>query len=163
MMDLSQQFLEWDMLSLNLGGLSDWSLFLYCNWEWCQKFEEGSRVLLATMTFKVEDTMTICLDTCRWQPLDEVHFLRSDGVHYIPRDNMPYCFSIFFPVVGDVNADGLVSFADLLYMINYLYKGGPAPYPLATGDCNCDECVDLGDMLYLISYLYRGGPPPGCS
>ncbi len=65
-------------------------------------------------------------------------------------------------VCGDVNGDGVVDLGDVLYLISYLYKGGPAPDPLETGDVNCDGVVDLGDVLYLISYLYKGGPPPCC-
>ncbi len=61
---------------------------------------------------------------------------------------------------GDVNADGVIDLGDVLYLINYLYKNGPAPDPLETGDANCDGVIDLGDLLYLINYLYKGGPPP---
>jgi len=166
MLDLFLQFPPvppWDMYSLNLDGLSDWSLMLFCNdGEGCQRFDEGSRVLLATMTFKVEDTMTICLDTCRYQPWDQFLFVRSDGEYYIPRDNMPYCFSLSYPAVGDANVDGVIDLGDVLFLVSYLYKGGPAPYPLAAGDCNCDGTIDLGDLLYLVAYLYKGGPAPSC-
>jgi len=65
-------------------------------------------------------------------------------------------------VCGDVNGDGVVDLGDVLHLINYLYKGGPAPDPLEAGDVNCDGVVDLGDVLYLINYLYKGGPPPCC-
>jgi len=57
---------------------------------------------------------------------------------------------------------GLIDLGDVLHLINYLYKSGPAPVPLIAGDCNCDGVVDLGDVLYLINYLYRGGDPPSC-
>ena len=64
-------------------------------------------------------------------------------------------------ITGDVNADGLIDLGDLLYLISYLYKGGPAPDPLEAGDVDDNGMVDLGDVLYLISYLYKGGPAPG--
>jgi len=63
---------------------------------------------------------------------------------------------------GDANGDGIIDLGDVLYVISYLYKGGPAPDPFEAGDCDCDGIVDLGDVLYLISYLYKGGPAPGC-
>lgn len=64
MMDLSSYYpfmrLEWDTRILRLElGLSDWWLALGASSPRNRLFEEGSRVLLATMTFKVEDTMTI--------------------------------------------------------------------------------------------------------
>lgn len=65
-------------------------------------------------------------------------------------------------VRGDANHDGLINLGDVVYLINYLYKGGPAPVPLQAGDANCIGAVDLGDLVYLISYLYKGGPAPTC-
>jgi len=63
---------------------------------------------------------------------------------------------------GDCNRDGVIDLGDVLYIVSYLYKGGPAPDPLWTGDCNCDEAIDLGDLLHLVAYLYKGGPAPSC-
>jgi len=63
---------------------------------------------------------------------------------------------------GDCNGDGIIDLGDVVHLINYLYKDGPAPDPLETGDVNCDEVVDLGDVVYLINYLFKGGPPPSC-
>lgn len=67
-----------------------------------------------------------------------------------------------FHATGDVNADGVIDLGDVLYLINYLYKGGPAPCSLEAADADCNGVVDLGDVLYLINYLYKGGPAPGC-
>jgi len=62
---------------------------------------------------------------------------------------------------GDVNRDWLIDLADVLHLIAYLYKNGPAPDPFDAGDVDCSGIIDLGDALYLISYLYKGGPAPG--
>ena len=62
---------------------------------------------------------------------------------------------------GDANGDGKVSVSDVIYLINYLFKGGPAPLPiLQVGDANCDGKVTVSDVIYLINYLFKGGPPP---
>jgi hypothetical protein len=63
---------------------------------------------------------------------------------------------------GDVNVDGIVNLGDVVYLISYLYKGGPEPCPVEAGDVTCDGIVDLGDVVFLVSYLYKGGPPPAC-
>jgi len=63
---------------------------------------------------------------------------------------------------GDANSDGLIDLGDVVYLISYLYKNGPAPNPLQAGDANADGIVDLGDVVYMISYLYKAGPAP-CS
>ncbi len=61
---------------------------------------------------------------------------------------------------GDVNGDYKVTVSDAVYLVNYLFKGGPAPKPFLTGDPNCDTLVTVSDVVYLINYLFKGGPPP---
>ncbi|MDP2960810.1 MAG: dockerin type I domain-containing protein, partial [candidate division Zixibacteria bacterium] len=64
---------------------------------------------------------------------------------------------------GDVNADKKLTVSDVIYLINYLFKGGPAPMPIKTsGDVNCDGQVTVSDVVYLINYLFKGGPAPNC-
>jgi hypothetical protein len=65
-------------------------------------------------------------------------------------------------VRGDCNGDGVVSPADVVHLINYFFRGGPAPDPMWVGDCNCDEVVGPGDVIYLLNYLFRGWPAPSC-
>jgi hypothetical protein len=61
---------------------------------------------------------------------------------------------------GDANADGKLTVSDVVYLINYLFKGGTFPQPLQSGDCNCDDKITVSDVVYLINYLFKGGPPP---
>jgi hypothetical protein len=61
---------------------------------------------------------------------------------------------------GDVTSDGKVDVADVVFLINYLFVGGPAPNPMELGDVNCDGLLDITDVVYLVNYLYVGGPPP---
>jgi len=56
---------------------------------------------------------------------------------------------------GDANQDGLIEIGDVVYLINYTLKGGPAPAPLASGDCNCDGNIDLDDVVLIINYLFN--------
>jgi hypothetical protein len=62
---------------------------------------------------------------------------------------------------GDVNSDGAIDLGDVVFLINYLFKGGVAPDALRLGDPTADCVVDLGDVIFLLNYLYRGGPSPG--
>jgi subtilisin family serine protease len=68
-------------------------------------------------------------------------------------------------VAGDANGDDLVDVADIVFLINYLYRSGTEPDPLAAGDPNADCVVDVADIVYLLNYLYRSGPAPqpGCA
>jgi hypothetical protein len=61
---------------------------------------------------------------------------------------------------GDVNGDKNLNVSDVIYLINYLFKGGPIPNPLEAGDVNCDGKVSVSDVIYLINYIFKGGPAP---
>jgi len=63
---------------------------------------------------------------------------------------------------GDANGNGVINILDITYLINYLYKGGPAPvpFPVASGDPNCNCVINILDITHLINYLYKGGPAP---
>ncbi len=63
---------------------------------------------------------------------------------------------------GDVNKDGIIDVADVMYLINYLFIGGSAPDPLWLGDATCDDVVDVADVMNLINYLFIGGSAPSC-
>ncbi len=71
---------------------------------------------------------------------------------------------------GDANRDGKKTVSDVVFLINYLFKGGPAPVPVDLGDvnfCNQNPPVPPGqptvaDVVYLVNYLFKGGPAP-CS
>jgi hypothetical protein len=67
----------------------------------------------------------------------------------------------YFP--GDANHDRTINLADAVYLVNYLFIGGPLPVVLECGDANGDEQVDLADVVYLVNYLFIGGAEPvGC-
>lgn len=68
------------------------------------------------------------------------------------------------PPPGDANTDWTINVGDVVYLVSYIYKGGPPPDPLCVGDVNDDGLVDVGDIVYLVNYLYHGGDAPldGC-
>ena len=62
--------------------------------------------------------------------------------------------------VRDITGDGIFDVSDLLYLTNYLYKGGPQPRPLQNANVNCDGTINIADLIYLVNYIYKAGPPP---
>jgi len=74
--------------------------------------------------------------------------------------SQPFVFSMF--ISGDVNDDEIIDVGDVVYLTNYLYRGGLEPKPLQAGYINSDDVINVGDVVYLVSYLYRGGPLPTC-
>ena len=157
---------EWDGIILDLDGISHFMIDLIPSGSADQLFGPEIHRLLFTMTFRVKDTMTVCIDSCFWSPSDRLAFSRSDAVTYIPRHNLRYCFSVSCPVrgnpTGGMNGDCLIDVGDIIFLIGYLYKNAPPPDPLERGDADCNGVVDIGDVIYLINYLFRGGPVPPC-
>jgi hypothetical protein len=65
--------------------------------------------------------------------------------------------------VFDPNGDGTIDPADIFFLINYLFTGGPAPHGpggAISGDANGDGVVDPADIFYLVNYLFLGGQKP---
>jgi photosystem II stability/assembly factor-like uncharacterized protein len=71
-------------------------------------------------------------------------------------------------VHGDANHDQKVTVSDVVYLVNFLFKGGPMPWIKMAGDANGDtpdgSCdlpkVTVSDVVYLVNYLFKGGPGP---
>jgi len=184
--DLSGE--DWDTRIVNVESDSSWwiwnaereSLFVAPHFwmvigahgEQDHYWWEGSGVLLATMTFKLEDTMQICLDSCFWPPTGHFEFFTGwGGRGWFPRLGTPHdpdsyqvCFNVRRSdfIRGDANGDRLIDLADIVHLINFLYRNGVPPSPMEAGDADCDGLVDVADVVYLVNYLYRGGDPPFC-
>jgi len=69
-------------------------------------------------------------------------------------------YSFFVGLCGDANGDESVNVGDAVYLINYVFSGGPAPNPVCIGDANGDGDVNVGDAVYVINYVFNGGPAP---
>jgi len=62
--------------------------------------------------------------------------------------------------IFEIENYGGYGIADVVYLVNYIFKSGPPPEPFERGDVNCDGETDIKDVVYLINYLFRSGPPP---
>lgn len=60
---------------------------------------------------------------------------------------------------GDADRSGALDIGDAVYLIAYIFSGGPAPL-LDGGDANGSGSIDVSDVVYLIGYIFGGGPPP---
>lgn len=65
---------------------------------------------------------------------------------------------------GDANGDDNVSISDVVYIINFIFGGGPIPVPMQAADVDCSSDVTITDAVAIINYIFGGGPAPGiCS
>jgi hypothetical protein len=64
-------------------------------------------------------------------------------------------------IIGDVNGDGITTAADVVWLVNYVFKAGPVPgCQGAAGDVDCSGVVNASDIVALVNYIYKGGPAP---
>jgi hypothetical protein len=59
----------------------------------------------------------------------------------------------------DPNGDGAIDISDQVYLIAYVFCGGPKPMPFVTGDINRDLVIDVSDIVYLGEVIFRGLAP----
>ena len=65
-----------------------------------------------------------------------------------------------FGLRGDINHSNGVDAADVILLLNFVFRGGPAPEPFNLGDVNGIPPITSGDIIYLVNYIFRSGPPP---
>lgn len=62
------------------------------------------------------------------------------------------------------NVDGIIGdqidIADLIYVVNYMFNGGPPPPIPEEADVTGNGHIDIEDLVYLVTYMFSGGPPP---
>ena len=67
-------------------------------------------------------------------------------------------------IPGDVNGlDGGPDIADLVFLVNYMFKSGAVPPCMDTADLNgLDGGPDIADLVYLVNYMFKSGPMVVC-
>ena len=61
---------------------------------------------------------------------------------------------------GDANIDLRINIADTIWMLSYLFSGGPMPQCKAAANSNGDDRINIADPVYSLNWLFRGGPAP---
>jgi hypothetical protein len=65
---------------------------------------------------------------------------------------------------GDADGSGGLDISDAVYLIQFIFQGGPPPQPrIEAGDMDCSGGVDISDAVYMIQYIFQGGPPAPCT
>lgn len=110
----------------------------------------------------INDTGTICIDTMSTEFANPYFYPGGAGNPYTPGWAGPFCCQVVLcqERAGDANNDGMLSVADVIYNVNHVFKGGPAPSLFCQGDLNADNRIDLTDLVYEVTYLFKGGLPP---
>jgi len=64
---------------------------------------------------------------------------------------------------GDVDYSGSINIADAVFLVEYIFFGGPPPPCPEEGDADGDGSINIADAVHLVEYIFFGGPaPPPC-
>ncbi|MEA2030535.1 MAG: Ig-like domain-containing protein, partial [candidate division Zixibacteria bacterium] len=88
----------------------------------------------------------------------QVMFFTSDSIGLA--DTVMTYYSVETSKRGDADANSTYNINDIVYLINYLFRGGDEPYPIESGDADMDGGINVSDVVYLVNFLYNAGPRP---
>lgn len=133
---------------------SHYSSEVFLLWE-----NNGSGVLAAPRTYQAESAGSCALLHDRDADGDlDMTGIDEDADLVILFDN-----ACPLPLLGDLNHDMTLTSADVILLVNVVFKSAPTPTPcLAVCDTNCSGVVTSSDIIQLVNHVFKGGPPP-CS
>jgi len=97
--------------------------------------------------------------TYTWGVYPDSFYVNSDQATNSPVK--VYVNMLVWRLHGDFNWDNRINIADVVDMLDFIFRNGPDPQPeYLVGDCNCDWFVNIEDATYLIDYIFKNGDEP---
>ncbi|MCH9032179.1 MAG: hypothetical protein IIB00_07980, partial [candidate division Zixibacteria bacterium] len=87
-----------------------------------------------------------------------IDFIVSDPL--LASDTISTVFKVMAFLRGDANSDTQVDLTDVIFIVDFVFRGGMEPISLDAADANASGEVEVGDVVYLVNYMFRRGPPP---
>jgi hypothetical protein len=64
---------------------------------------------------------------------------------------------------GDIDGSGAgPDIADLVYLVDYMFNGGPEPPAMTAANVDGEDGLDIADLVYLVDFMFNAGPEPSC-
>jgi hypothetical protein len=99
---------------------------------------------------------TVALPSPTWFGVETITFRATDPGGLFDEDAAEFNGLL----CGDCDGDGMANISDAVFVIAYIFMGGPAPVVYSAADVNCDGTVNISDVVYLLDWIFRGGPEP---
>ena len=117
----------------------------------------------AGMTTEDEQNLTLQhYDGIEWTEITSSRDIDANFICGLTDWLSPFAVAFTTYICGDADDNEVINILDIVYLINYKYKGGPPPEPMDVVDVNNDELINILDIVYLINYKYKDGPDPVC-
>lgn len=63
-------------------------------------------------------------------------------------------------VAGDADSSGDVDIDDPVFLLAYIFSGGPSPAMVCCSDADGNGGIDVDDVVYLLDHCFSSGPNP---
>ncbi|HXF49607.1 MAG TPA: dockerin type I repeat-containing protein [Verrucomicrobiae bacterium] len=63
-------------------------------------------------------------------------------------------------IKGDLNLDGVMTLADVVLMLNFVFNGTPFAAAPTAGDLNCDGKISPADVVIMLQIFFLSVPAP---
>lgn len=116
------------------------------------------------MYFKIQSNTPV--DSLVLNPIDTFTVLNynyyataKSAIKYWPAwkqggvDLLPYCR-------GDFNLSGAITSSDIILLVNFVFKSGPASSDPWTMDVDISGSPTSADIIFLVNYVFKGGSAP---
>ncbi len=66
------------------------------------------------------------------------------------------------PIRGNVDYDpgDVIDISDLVYLVDFMFNGGPDPVCIDEADVDGSGEIDISDLVHIVDYMFNDGPPP---
>ncbi|MCK4462580.1 MAG: hypothetical protein KAW46_12295, partial [candidate division Zixibacteria bacterium] len=80
-----------------------------------------------------------------------------------PSWSLPVSLTVAAWVCGDIDGSGSgPDIGDLVYLVDYMFSGGPPPPVEAAANVDGVNGIDIADLVYLVDFMFNEGPAPTC-
>ena len=111
---------------------------------------------------------TFCIDSSYYAPAGYWFWSHSADGNSAPTWDGPHCYVASGCCLGfrgniDSDVGDNIDISDLVYMVDYMFTGGPEPTCWTEANVDgigADDELDISDLVYLVDYMFTGGPLP---
>jgi hypothetical protein len=125
---------------------------------------DGQGAQIQGLVFKPLNSGTIVLDTTLLPPANRLAALDPSGASLpLEWNSGPITVLPCPTVLGDVNEDGAVTSADVIVLVQCVFKCGPGPFDvLDLGNVDCGLSTTAADVIRIVNFVFKGVELPFC-
>lgn len=153
---------DFEQINLEPGG---WTMGVVICFTACAILPQGNGYELAVADYSplasVGTTIEICPCSTLGSPaINTVMVVNGQSIPPVQNCGGVLVDDLEAFVRADTNADGFLDLSDGIWLLNYLFQGGPLIPCLAANDANGDGGVDTADAIYIVLFYFAGGSAP---